>query len=143
MQPRVGVAVLVMRDGKFLMGQRRGSHGEGTWSAPGGWVDYGETYQQAAEREVLEETGMHVTNVRFVGITNNIFTDNPIHSLTVWQTCEWLSGEPTITEPDKFIDQTWATLESLPAPLFLPWEELLKSEFVPEIQKRLTTTKQQ
>jgi 8-oxo-dGTP diphosphatase len=133
----VGVAVIVIKGGKFLMGQRRGSHGEGTWSAPGGWIEYRETFAQAATREVMEETGLAIKNVQFAGITNNIFMDNPIHSLTIWLTSEWVSGELSITEPDKFIDQKWVTIGELPSPLFLPWTELLESEFVAEIARRI------
>lgn len=35
-QPRIGVGVLIFRDGKLLLGKRKGSHGAGHWSAPGG-----------------------------------------------------------------------------------------------------------
>jgi 8-oxo-dGTP diphosphatase len=138
MNPRVGVAVLIIKDGTFLMGQRRGSHGEGTWSAPGGWLEYKESFEEAGTREVKEETGLDVKNIQFAGITNNIFKDDPTHSITVWLTAEWASGKPTITEPDKFIDQKWVTFDSLPAPLFLPWEELLASEFIDVIKQRFT-----
>jgi 8-oxo-dGTP diphosphatase len=137
MQPRVGVAVFVFKDGKFLMGERRGSHGEGTWSAPGGWIEYQETYQDAAVREVREETGVDIINPRFAGITNNIFTDNPIHSITIWVMGEWSAGEATITEPDKFVDQKWVDFDSLPEPLFLPWHGLLMSQFLPAIKAEL------
>ena len=137
MKPRVGVAVFVIKDGTFLMGQRRGSHGEGTWSAPGGWLEYRESFKDAGVREVKEETGLDIKNIRFAGMTNNIFQDNLVHSITVWLTAEWVSGEPTITEPDKFIDQKWVTFETLPRPLFLPWEELLAGEFIETIKQRL------
>lgn len=141
MNPRVGIAVLIIKDGRFLMGQRRGSHGEGTWSAPGGWLEYKESFEAAGAREVKEETDLDIKNIQFAGITNNIFSDNPIHSVTVWLTAEWVSGEPTITEPDKFIDQKWVTFDTLPAPLFLPWKELLKSEFIDTIKHKSTSIK--
>lgn len=141
MQPRVGVAVLVIKDGTFLMGQRRGSHGEGTWSAPGGWLEYRESFEDAGAREVKEETSRDVKDLQFAGITNNIFRDNQVHSITVWLTARWVRGKPTITEPDKFIDQKWVDIENLPAPLFLPWEELLASDFLSEIKNKIQLTK--
>ncbi len=126
--PRVGVGVFVWRDGKFLMGQRMGSHGAGSWSVPGGWLEFGESFEDCAQREVAEETSMKITNVRFLALTNNVFKEENIHSLTVWVESDWVSGEPTILEPNKFIKQEWHTFRDLPEPLFLPWEELKKEK---------------
>jgi 8-oxo-dGTP diphosphatase len=42
----------------------------GDWTFPKGKLDEGETFEQAALREVLEETGLHCTIERFVGTTN-------------------------------------------------------------------------
>lgn len=141
MQPRPGVAVFVFRDGKFLMGQRKGSHGAGSWSAPGGWLEYQESFEDAAAREIMEETGVKIKNIRFAALTNNIFRDNDIHSLTVWMIADWGGGEAVINEPDKFIDQKWADFDSLPEPLFLPWELLLASHFLKEIKLQLELSK--
>ena len=48
----VGCAAIIIRDGKFLMIKRAGTHGPGTWSVPGGWQEIGETFEQATRREV-------------------------------------------------------------------------------------------
>lgn len=140
MQPRIGVAVFVMKDGKFLMGQRQGSHGAGTWSVPGGWLEYQESFEQAAVREIKEETGMDITNVRFAAISNNILKDENVHSITLWMMSDWKAGEPTITEPDKFIDQKWVDFNSLPSPLFIAWDHLLQSEFLATIKAELAVS---
>lgn len=130
--PRVGVGVFVWKNGKFLMGERKGTHGTGTWSVPGGWLEFGESWEEAAKREVLEETGMEITNVQFVALTNNIFKNESIHSLTIWLKSDWVSGEPTILEPDKFAGQQWRDFSTLPSPLFEPcWHELRKN--MPEL----------
>ena len=139
-RPRVGVAVFVFRDGKFLMGQRKGSHGANTWSVPGGWLEYQESFEDAATREVKEETALDITNVRFGGITNNLIKDESVHSITIWMLSDWYSGKATITEPDKFVDQQWVTFDTLPEPLFFPWTEFLQSEFLPSIQTQLAQT---
>ena len=54
---RVGVGVIIVRDGNVLLGERAGSHGAGTWALPGGHLEFGETVADCARREVLEETG--------------------------------------------------------------------------------------
>lgn len=46
--PQVGVGVLILRDGKVLLGRRKGSHGAGCWSAPGGHLEFGEVVEDCA-----------------------------------------------------------------------------------------------
>ncbi|NLV24951.1 MAG: NUDIX hydrolase [Deltaproteobacteria bacterium] len=58
--PRVAVGAVVIHDGKILMVCRGMPPAKGLWSIPGGMVELGETLQQAAEREILEETGLLV-----------------------------------------------------------------------------------
>lgn len=124
-QVRVGVGVFVWKDGKFLMGKRRGSHGHDTWSIPGGHLEFGESWAECAIREVMEETGLAVTNVRFLAATNDLFSDHDKHYVTIWVECDWQSGEPQLTEPDKWVDQEWRTFQTLPSPLFEPcWQNL-------------------
>ncbi|MDB5176934.1 MAG: hypothetical protein JWN75_602 [Candidatus Saccharibacteria bacterium] len=123
------------------MGQRKGSHGGGSWSVPGGWLEYQESFEDASAREVMEETGLVIKNIRFAALTNNVFRNEEVHSLTVWMMADWGTGEPTINEPDKFIDQKWVDFASLPRPLFLPWEPLLKGQFVDEIKHQLELSK--
>lgn len=76
-QPKVGVGVacFVWKDGKFLMQQRIGSHGIGTWAVPGGHLEFGESWQQAAIREVFEETRMVISSPEFLAVTNDIFNE--------------------------------------------------------------------
>jgi ADP-ribose pyrophosphatase len=59
-QPRVAVGAIVFRDGRILLVKRGKAPAEGFWAIPGGRVEIGETLQQAAEREILEETGTTV-----------------------------------------------------------------------------------
>ena len=140
-RPGVGVGVVVMRDGKFLVLQRKGSHGAGTWSVPGGWMELGESFEGASMREVDEETGMKIKNSSFVALTNNIMLDEGVHSLTVWMRADWAGNEPTIREPEKCTDQKWVDFDTLPAPLFHGFEQLLASEFMPEVKRQLELSK--
>jgi 8-oxo-dGTP diphosphatase len=127
-QVRVGVGVFVWKDNKFLMGKRRGSHGHNTWSVPGGHLEFEETWEECAKREVLEETGMKVENVRFVAATEDFFPDDGKQYVTIWVECDWLDGRPTITEPDKWVEHEWKDFQTLPSPLFEPcWQNLRKA----------------
>jgi predicted NUDIX family NTP pyrophosphohydrolase len=49
---RVGVGVMVVRNGEVLFGRRRGAHGAGTWSLPGGHLEAGESVEACALREL-------------------------------------------------------------------------------------------
>ncbi|MBG6162340.1 ADP-ribose pyrophosphatase [Labrenzia sp. EL_208] len=56
--PRIGVSVLCHRNGQALLIKRGKDPYKDHWSLPGGLVELGETLAQAAERELLEETGV-------------------------------------------------------------------------------------
>lgn len=133
--PRVGIGVFVFKDGKFIMGCRKGAHGEGSWSVPGGHLEFGETIEEGARREVEEETGLAITDIKIAGLTNDIFETEGKHYITIWVTSRWESGHPQLMEPDKFLDLDWHDFETLPENLFLPWKELLKSDFFPKIKE--------
>ncbi len=134
---RVGIAVFVFKDGKFLMMKRKGSHGDGTWSVPGGHLDYGESFADTARREVLEELGVEIDDIRFGAVTNDYFKKENKHYVTIWLLSRLKSGEPVILEPEKCTEMGWFDFDSLPRPLFLPWEELLRSEFWEGVKKFL------
>lgn len=114
------------------MGKRRGSHGHDTWSIPGGHLEFNESVEECAKREALEETGVNVDNVKALAVTEDRFPEHDKHYVTIWVYTDWISGEPTITEPDKWVDQEWRDFQSLPDPLFEPcWQNLRKVK--PEI----------
>ncbi len=126
-QPRVGVACFVRKGDSFLMIRRAGSHGDGTWSVPGGHLEQGESWEKTAKREVEEETGLIIDNPTFIAITNDIFSADK-HYVTIWMEADYIRGEPQITEPDKTPEFAWKTIKNLPDNLFEPcWTNLRKS----------------
>jgi 8-oxo-dGTP diphosphatase len=75
------------------MQKRQGSHGEGTWSIPGGHLEFGESFEAAATREVSEETGMEIENIQYFATTNDVFSEGK-HYVTVWLRADWKANEP-------------------------------------------------
>ncbi len=134
---RVGIGVFIFKDGKFLMGQRKNAHGDGTWSVPGGHLEFGESFSDTAIREAKEETNLDITNVRFGAVTNDYFEIEGKHYVTVWMLSDYKSGDVKIIEPDKFVKMEWRDFKNLPEPLFQPWKQLLKSEFIEKIKSSL------
>ena len=125
----VGVCAVVRRragdDSILLMVQRTGTasyaDGRGTWSVPGGWVDFGESPSQTARREVHEETGVEVAyEVEPLGFVSNLSDDRQRHVVTLFMGCRYLRGEARVTEPDKCGAVEWVEHVLDGRPLFLP-----------------------
>ena len=135
-RPKVGIGVYIVKDGKFLLGERQGSHGANTWSAPGGHLEYGESWEECARRETMEEAGVKIKNVRFLGLTNNIFEEGK-HYITIAMIADWAGGKPEVCEPDKCLGWEWVDVEHMPSRLFLPIEDLMKSEFWDNFKREL------
>ena len=83
-QVRVGVAAVIFREGRILLGERIGSHGANTWATPGGHLELGESIEECAERETLEETGLEVGAFKKLGFTNDIFEKEGKHYVTLY-----------------------------------------------------------
>jgi 8-oxo-dGTP diphosphatase len=116
-RPLVGISVLVVKDGKILLGKRRGSHGEGEYAVPGGHLEHLESFYQCAVREVLEETGMEVGPLRFLRV-HNATQYAPKHYVDLAFVAVWQAGEPQVREPDKVESWAWYSPDDLPSPLF-------------------------
>jgi len=130
--PRVGVAVIVRRDGKILLGHRLStSHGSGTWQFPGGHLEMFEDVDGCAMREVAEETGLRVTNLTRGPFTNDLFAAEGRHYVTLYVIADATEGEPVVREPEKCAEWRWCEWNALPAPLFLPIENLKAQGYRP------------
>lgn len=128
-RPLIGVGVIVKKDGKVLLGKRKNAHGDGTWALPGGHLEFNETIEACAEREVFEETGLYINNVRYAAFTNDIFTNKRKHYVTLFVTAEFSHGKLELKEPHKCEQWDWFSWDNLPKPKFLPLENLLKQGF--------------
>ncbi len=128
-RPKVGLGVCVVKDGKVLLGQRLNAHGDGTWSFPGGHLEFAESFEECARREVAEETGLIIKNLRFVTATNDIFPKENKHYITIYVCADWSKGKPHVLEPDKMIKWQWFEWDELPQPLFIPLQNLIKTGF--------------
>ncbi|GBC64144.1 hypothetical protein DENIS_5162 [Desulfonema ishimotonii] len=128
-RPLVGVGVMVFRDGKVLLGKRKNAHGAGAWQFPGGHLEFGESPEACARREVFEETGLRIRNVRTGPYTNDIFAADRKHYITLFVIAEYASGDVALREPDKCEEWGWFEWDHLPEPSFLPIRNLLRQGF--------------
>lgn len=132
-KPGVGFGVMILRRGKVLLGHRNENpekassllHGEGSWTMPGGKLNFQEELKKGAIREVLEETGIKVKNLKVISISNDIVTD--AHFLTIGFLTEDFEGEPKVMEPEEITEWNWFDLNALPSPLYFPSGKIIKN----------------
>ena len=118
-RPKVGVGIIVTKEGKILVGERLDGHGKNTYMIPGGHLEFGETFEDCARREVLEECGLeHIAIKGIVSIGNDIAYDK--HYVSVSILAKYIDGEPYNAEPDKAKNWYWCDPHALPEPFFLP-----------------------
>lgn len=123
-RPKVGVGVVIKKDNSILLGKRRNAHGDGEYSCPGGHLEYGESIVECAKRETLEETGVVIDNVQLLCVSNEK-RYLPKHYVNIGVVADWKSGEPSVTEKDKFVEVGWYDLNDLPKPHFEMLENYL------------------
>ena len=120
------VGVMIFKDGKVLLGKRKGSHASGEYTFTGGHLEYKESLRKAAERETLEEAGIKIKNLKFLCISNIDRYENR-QDIVIGFTADWESGEARIMEPEKSDGWGWYGLDDLPQPLFYPAELIIDS----------------
>jgi len=132
--PWAGVGIMIVKDGKVLLGKRHGDskkaksalHGAGKWTMPGGKVHFKEKVDDAAFREVLEETSLKVNKekLEIINVANDIA--GGMHFVTVGFLCRDFEGEPKVMEPDEITCWEWFCLKDLPKPLYFPSVKILR-----------------
>ncbi len=130
----IGVGVIVLNDkNQLLLGLRNDDpekadselHLEGTWTMPGGKLEFGETFEEAGIRETKEETNIDVKEVEVISFTND--KNQYAQFVTVGMIAKKYTGSPKVMEPDEIIDWKWFDLNNLPKKMYFPSEKLLKN----------------
>jgi len=122
-------AVIKNSEGKILL-MRRGPKSKneaGTWTIPGGGVEFGEAMAQAVVREIKEELGVEIKVLRQYGCADHIMPSEGQHWVSTIFECEIMSGEPKILEPEKCSQIGWYSFaEMANLPLGVIMKENLK-----------------
>jgi 8-oxo-dGTP diphosphatase len=125
-RPKVGVGVIIKHNNQILLGRRINAHGNNSWAPPGGHLEFFESPEECAQREALEETGLTIKNVRSILFTNDLYTKENKHYITLFMLADFDSGELALLEPTKCEQWQWFDWQDLPNPLFLSFQNFLK-----------------
>jgi len=112
----VGASVIIHKDGKLLLQKRRDN---GCWGIHGGGTELGETIEETAKRELLEETGLVANDLELMGVFSGkeLFYTYPngdmVAIVCVAYLCEDFSGE-MLLQTDETVDLRWFEYDDLP-----------------------------
>ena len=133
--PAPVVSVLIVDDGRVLLGRRRGEPGAGEWAVPSGYVEYEDDFLTTAVQETKQETGLDVAIEAIVNVVSS-FLSPSLHFLTVYVLARIVGGE--LTAGDDLAAVEWFPLSGpLPEMAFqedtdiLRWFALHPSEGLP------------
>ena len=108
----LGTVVILLRNGKILLGKRKNSYMSGFYGLPGGRIELSEKLVDGAKRELIEETGIKADSLEYVGVVRD-FQDN--YSFTHFAfLCKDFNGEPKLSEPEKCEAWEWFNPKEIP-----------------------------
>ena len=126
-KPAIAAAIIV-QDGKLLLVQRRVSEGSLSWQFPAGAVEAGETFEEAAVRETVEEAGLTVEAVKMLGERVHPNTGR----LMGYVACEVVRGDAYVADADELAAIAWATPDQ--------FSDYVPYGFAPMVQDYLDAT---
>jgi len=114
-RPIVGIGIVVLKPDAVLLVRRGKAPSFGHWALPGGGQELGETAEECARRELIEETGLTVGALHLAANVDSIHRDERgrirFHYTIIDFAAAWASGEPR--PGDDVTDLTWAPLDRL------------------------------
>ncbi|MET9877254.1 NUDIX hydrolase [Actinacidiphila glaucinigra] len=123
-QPGISAAIVV-QEGRVLMVRRRMREGELSWQFPAGGIEAGESPEEAAVRETLEETGLTVSAIKLLGERVHPKTKR----LMSYTACDVVSGTAHVADEEELAELAWVAHaeipEYVPYGLFEPVQDYL------------------
>ncbi|MEV0622288.1 NUDIX domain-containing protein [Nonomuraea sp. NPDC050404] len=116
---------IIVADGRVLLARRRVPEGALLWHFPAGKVESGETAEQAAVREALEEVGLRVAAIKHLGERIHPDTGRNLAYIA----CQMVAGTAHAASADEIADVEWCNrtrvAELVTSPLYRPVQDYL------------------
>jgi 8-oxo-dGTP diphosphatase len=128
-----GFGVMLLRRDKVLLGKRHSDpdkadsafRSAGEWSLPGGKLEWGESLEDGAIREVKEETGITLQSIKVISVHN--CKNQHAHFVTVGLLAKKWRGRAKVMEPNEITEWKWHSLKKLPFPRYFPSFEVIEN----------------
>lgn len=131
LRPKVGVAAIVRDHNSILLGKRLSKHAKDFWGPPGGHLEFGESFEQCALRELEEETGLIGSQAHQLAVYNTVYHLEQQHYVIVFMEVAFPHGqEPVLKEPEKCAGWSYFNLDQLPSPLMIGFKMLLEGDLL-------------
>lgn len=126
MKPGLGVGIMILKDNKVLLGLRNPNkekasselNGQGTWTMPGGKVEYMEKLIDAAKRELEEETSLKSNELKLLCVSDDM--SETAHYVTIGFIAQSYEGEVKTMEPETILEWKWFDINDLPTNMYNP-----------------------
>ncbi len=126
MKPGLGVGIMILKDNKVLLGLRNPNkekasselNGQGTWTMPGGKVEYMEKLIDAAKRELAEETSLKSNELKLLCVSDDM--SETAHYVTIGFIAQSYEGEVKTMEPETITEWKWFDINDLPTNMYNP-----------------------
>ena len=133
-KPIISIAALIPNcNNEVFLIQRKNPLGHLKWASPGGHLECGETVTNAVFRECYEEVGINVKKLSYLTYTDDFFTNDNYHYVTMWFLCTEYEGIPYLKEKREIILCDWFSYDKFRNishnNLFLPFINLLNQGF--------------
>ena len=128
----IGVGILILKDNKVLLGLRNPDkikasselQGQGTWTMPGGKVEFHEKLIDAAKRELKEETDLDCEDMKLITISDDF--SETAHYVTICFLAESYTGEYKTMEPETILEWKWFDITDLPTNMYMPSKKCIE-----------------